>query len=228
MPKGSHLKGKSGAMRQSYRGFDLFKAGALHTIGETRCYFRPNRISLQDLNDEQRNHIPATVIWPARDFEMGKQLVDAVLSMDLKQLHQWKSEYRSHHFGFEDYLLWLTSYMEKTGQPVTGVPGHNFGPAVKTCTHRDVLSRETNGPFEISCHVLHFFDDDAWYEITIRLRDTIMTRVVQHPSTGEYKITRHYPGRWRGLGLRPDHPLRQPRLCQHHGLSQSRIYRQKH
>jgi len=195
---GRFTKGDPAATRRSsHYGYDCYLAGPENTAGYVTCKLRPNRIPAT-IPDEQKLVLPPVLTWPFRDHACAHEMIDAVLERDVRQMEAWIQLHGpDHRFGFEDYVAWCR---DQEGLAESELLSFPYGDP----SHADLLFRLPLASIAPGCsldfHVLRYPYGDAWGQVTIWSRRSVLTRFLVELVSGREVVTEHYPGRWYGIG----------------------------
>lgn len=187
------------AVRGSHRGYDLYNAGSIDDMGCVRCYCRPHRIH-KAWSEKDKKRLPNTLIWPCRDQQMAKVMIDAVLDRNLALLREWKEGNPQHLFGFEEIMQWFADISKKTG---VSPAGGFLGPSNETVVHRQPFSSIQMGNLTVDRLLLRYGNGDAWIGVVVRVDNMVLSKAYEDPVTGNARVYEHYPGRWKGIKRSP-------------------------
>jgi hypothetical protein len=200
----------SRAVRSSHLGFDCYMQGSSGTgIGRIRILKRDTRLP-PHLDQELRFRLPVEMVWPEPNATMAHHCIDAVLTLNVNQLAEWKSQWGDHRFGFEDFLSWAQERVEEkraSGKHNSlpqeqAIPLRRFANPVQEVIP---LGEQDMGDHIVSLAYVKFEGADEGLRVTVRGRigdDRIrLSRAFVDLLTNEYDIAEHYPGRYKALGL---------------------------
>lgn len=214
--KGTRLTG-FGAMpnrsiRSSHLGWDCYMTGnALSSIGALKMVKRETRLP-PHISDEVRYRLPKEMNWPEPSHTMGHKCIDAVLSLNVSLLAEWRSQWPAHRFGFEEFQDWATNrveehledpnrYRRSESETTTGL--RKF-PIDRITSVVRLGEAECDG-YIVTMGYVYFENDDEAARVSVhgKVGDShlLLSRAYVDPLTLQYDITEHFPGRCKALGL---------------------------
>ncbi len=201
------------AVRSSHCGFDCYCVSKTNSgTGRVRILARTTRLP-PHLDEELRYRIPEEMHWPEPDHTMAHRLIDAVLTLNVTKLAEWRAYWPGHQFGFEQFQAWAEdrvarasddpSRYAKEQAPIEDAmrrfPIDRISRVVKLGstrldTHAVVLSYVyfANGDEAVRLSVYGFPAQDEHLLLSRAYIDVVDNR---------YDITEHFPGRYDALGL---------------------------
>lgn len=216
--KGTRLTG-FGAMpnrsiRSSHLGWDCYMTGnALSSIGAVKMVKRETRLP-PHISDEVRYRLPKEMHWPEPSHTQAHRCIDAVLSLNVSLLAEWRSQWPTHRFGFEEYQDWATNrveehlgdsdrYRRSESDVTTGLRKFPIDRITKVVRLGEA---ECEG-YTVTMGHVYFENDEEATRVSVHGHvgegHLLLSRAYIDPLTCQYDITEHFPGRYKALKLPP-------------------------
>jgi len=132
-------------------------------------------------------------------------IIDAIYDLRLSYLIDLTERHRGFPLGFERFLEWAERKAGLSGDRLDAASGFLVLPSCELVS-RKLFKKAMHGSISVSTYILTFADGDRFFEVEMRTRAGLLTKLHLDPTSMIYKIVEHYPNAYRFIRINPMFP----------------------